>query len=63
MLQLIQQEILQTGVGSNQILAYNFEKMDYANLRTAEALHQAVLSDSEGTSGKIYLFFDEIHSA
>ena len=60
MLQLIQQEILQTGVGSNQILTYNFEKMDYASLRTAEALHQAVLSASEGISGKIYLFFDEI---
>lgn len=60
MLQLIQQEILQAGVESKQILTYNFEKMDYASLRTAEALHQAVLSASEGISGKIYLFFDEI---
>ena len=39
MLELIQQELTESGVSSAQFIAINFEDMSYSHLQTAQALH------------------------
>lgn len=60
MLELIKQEIIESGVSPSQFISFNFEKMAYAHLQTAKALHDEVIKRAAGLSGKVYLFFDEI---
>ncbi|MGI6337096.1 MAG: ATP-binding protein [Eubacteriales bacterium] len=60
MLELIKQEIMESGVSPSQFISVNFEKMAYAHLQTAKALHDEVMKRAAGLSGKVYLFFDEI---
>ncbi len=60
MLELIQEELLTSGVSSEQFISYNFEKLENARLCTAEALHKEILQRTGGFEGKAYLFFDEI---
>ena len=60
MLELIKQEIMESGVSPSQFISVNFEKMAYAHLQTAKALHDEVMNKAAGLSGKVYLFFDEI---
>lgn len=60
MLELIQQELLDSGVSHAQIISYNFEQLKNAHLCTAEALHKEVMSKIEHSEKKAYLFFDEI---
>lgn len=60
MLELIQEELQASGVDSSRFIAYNFEKMSYAHLCTAKALHDEVMKRAAEINGKAYLFFDEI---
>lgn len=60
MLELIQQELRQSGVSEQQFICYNFEQMRYAHLCQAQNLYQEVLSRAKAIEGKVYLFFDEI---
>lgn len=60
MLELIQEELLASGVRSSQFISINFEDMRYTRLLTAEALHAEILRQAEYIDGKVYLFFDEI---
>lgn len=60
MLSLIQDELLQQGVTSVQIISYNFENLSHANLLNAQALHQTLLAQMQQIEGKAYLFLDEI---
>lgn len=60
MLELIRDELLEQGCGSEQFIEYNFEKMGYRHLCRAEALHDEVMERAREISGKVYLFFDEI---
>lgn len=60
MLQLIQEELLTSGVPREQFISINFENMSNSHLCTAEALHNEICRRKEVISGKIYLFFDEI---
>lgn len=60
MLQLIQEELIATGVKQEQIVTFNFEDMSLAHLLNSENLHEEVLARTEGIEGKVYLFFDEI---
>lgn len=60
MLELIQQELLASGVQKSQFICYNFEQMRNAHLCNAEALYQEVMQKAEQIDGKKYLFFDEI---
>ena len=41
MLELIQQELTESGVSPTQFIAINFEDMSYSHLQTAQALHDA----------------------
>lgn len=60
MLDLIQDELLSSGVAKEQIIVLNFEKMENAGLCSSEALHNEIITRSASIQGKAYLFFDEI---
>lgn len=60
MLELIKEELLETGIRPSQFIAINFEDMRFSYLHTAEALHDEILKRAGEIEGKVYLFFDEI---
>ncbi|WP_279138897.1 ATP-binding protein [Faecalicoccus pleomorphus] len=60
MLELIQEELLKTGVKEEQCISINFENMKNAHLLDAISLHDEILRRIESIEGKAYLFFDEI---
>lgn len=60
MLELIQEEIIASGVDPSQFISINFENMSNAGLCTAQTLHDEIICRAAQISGKIYLFFDEI---
>lgn len=60
MLELIQKELLDSGVNGSQFISINFEDMRYVHLLNAAALHAEILKQTENIEGKAYLFFDEI---
>lgn len=59
MLELIKQEIAESGVDPSRFICINFEDMRNAHLLTAQALHDEIMWRAAG-AGKVYLFFDEI---
>ncbi len=60
MLDLIQRELVASGVNKNQFISINFENMSNAHLCFAETLHDEITRRINNISGKTYLFFDEI---
>ncbi len=60
MLKLIQEELLERGVASAQIISLNFESMSNTRLCSASALHEYVMKQAAQISGRVYLFFDEV---
>ena len=60
MLELIKQELTESGIDPAQFISINFEDMRYAHLQTAEALHKEISRRAAEIGGKVYLFFDEI---
>ena len=60
MLELIKQELTESGINPAQFISINFEDMGYAHLQTAKALHDEITRIAAEIGGKVYLFFDEI---
>ena len=60
MLELIKQELMDSGVSPIQFISINFEDMSYSHLQTAESLHDEITKRAAEMQGKVYLFFDEI---
>ncbi len=60
MLELIKDELLESGVKSKNIISFNFELISNSRLRTAEALHEELSQLIKPSKNKVYLFFDEI---
>lgn len=60
MLDLIQDELAESGVDRQQMICLNFENMSNVRLCTAEALHDEIMQRASEIKGKVYLFFDEI---
>ena len=60
MLELIKQELTESGVSPTQFISINFEDMSYSHLQTAQALHDEITARAAKIEGKVYLFFDEI---
>lgn len=60
MLELIKEELVESGVSPAQFISINFEDLNYAHLQTAKALHDEITRSAADISGKAYLFFDEI---
>lgn len=59
LMQLFQQELLNTGVNEEQIININFENYDFIELRNAKALYQYINVRLAG-SIQHYVFLDEI---
>lgn len=60
MLELIKQELVESGMDPRQFISINFEDMRYARLQTAEALYEEITKRATEIGGRVYLFFDEI---
>ena len=60
MLELIQEELEESGISRDHFISINFENMQNTHLLTAKALHEEIVTRSAGIDGKVYLFFDEI---
>lgn len=60
MLELIKQELVESGINPSQFISINFEDMSYSHLQTAKALHDEIKGRAAEIDGKVYLFFDEI---
>ena len=60
MLELIKQELQESGIEPAQFISINFEDMGYSHLQTAETLHDEITKRASEAGGKVYLFFDEI---
>ncbi len=60
MLDLIKEELVESGISPAQFISINFEDMSYAHLQTAKALHDEITKRAAKIVGKVYLFFDEI---
>lgn len=60
MLELIKQELTESGIDTARFISINFEDMRYAHLQTAKALHEEITQRAAEINGKVYLFFDEI---
>ena len=56
MLDLIQDELAESGVDRGQFISLNFENMSNAHLCTAAALHGEILRRANKIGGKVYLF-------
>lgn len=60
MLELIKQELIESGVSPTQFISINFEDLIYSHLQTTKSLHDEITRRSKEIGGKVYLFFDEI---
>ena len=60
MLDLIKQELEESGTDPSRFISINFEDMRYEHLHTARALHDEIRERAAGASERLYLFFDEI---
>jgi len=60
MLQLIQEELKNSGVKENETLTFNFEDMAYVDLTDAQKLNDLVMASILENPTIRYLFFDEI---
>ncbi|MGN1025212.1 MAG: ATP-binding protein [Faecousia sp.] len=60
MLELIKQELVESGVAPSRFISINFEDMNNAHLQTAKSLHDEIAKRAAEINGKVYLFFDEI---
>ena len=60
MLELVKQELIESGVSTDNFISFNFEDMNYAALCNAKALHDEITARAKSIQGKVYLFFDEI---
>ena len=60
MLELIKQELIESGVNPIQFISINFEDLNYSHLQTAKSLHDEITDCAKDIDSKVYLFFDEI---
>ena len=60
MLELIQDELKESGISPEQMISVNFEDMTYAHLTDAVALHGYLKEKIDAIHGRAYIFLDEI---
>lgn len=60
MLDLIKEELVESGVNPAQFISINFENLNYAHLQNGKTLHEEITKRAAEIGGKVYLFFDEI---
>ena len=60
MLELIKQELIESGISQEQFISFNFEDMAFSHLLAAQALYDEIMGRYSKIDKKVYLFFDEI---
>ena len=60
MLELVKEELTESGIPAERFISINFEDMRNSRFLTANALHEEILKRARDIGGKAYLFFDEI---
>lgn len=60
MLELIKEELIESGIDSGHFISINFEDLNYSHLQTANALNDEIVRRASAIDGKVYIFFDEI---
>lgn len=60
MLELIKEELTESGISAGHFISINFEDMRNSRILTANTLHEEILKRAKDIEGKVYLFFDEI---
>ena len=60
MLELVKNEIKESGIGEENFLCINFEQFSNSQFLDVESLYKKITDFQKNTKGKIYLFFDEI---
>ena len=62
LLQQIQTYLRQNGRDDRQIVYINFESRSNAHLKDPDAIYRHILDAAKASSGKVYIFLDEIQS-
>lgn len=60
MLELVKNELKESGIGEENFLCINFEQFSNSQFLDVESLYKKITDYRKNTKGKIYLFFDEI---
>ena len=60
MLELVKNELKESGIGEENFLCINFEQFSNSQFLDVESLYKKITDYQKNTKGKIYLFFDEI---
>ena len=60
MLELVNNELKESGIGEENFLCINFEQFSNSQFLDVESLYKKITDFQKNTKGKIYLFFDEI---
>ena len=60
MLELVKNELKESGIGEENFLCINFEQFSNSQFLDVESLYKKIVDFQKNTKGKIYLFFDEI---
>ena len=60
MLELVKNELKESGIGEKNFLCINFEQFSNSQFLDVESLYKKITDFQKNTKGKIYLFFDEI---
>ena len=60
MLELVKDELRDSGVNEANFLCINFEQFSNSQILDAKALYEKIIEFQKGIQGKTYLFFDEI---
>lgn len=60
MLELVKDELKNSGVSENNFLCINFEQFSQSELLDAKSLYAKIVEFQKNTEGRTYLFFDEI---
>lgn len=60
MLELVKNELKESGIGEENFLCINFEQFSNSQFLDVESLYKEITDFQKNTKGKIYLFFDEI---
>lgn len=56
MLELIKEELVESGISSAQFISINFEDLNFSHLQTAKSLHDEITKRAAEINGKVYLF-------
>lgn len=60
MLELVKNELKESGIGEENFLCINFEQFSNSQYLDVQSLYKKITDFQKNTKGKIYLFFDEI---